>query len=136
MVNYFRDYISDLSGLLVPLTELTKKKFTSEAFILPKSARVAFEAIKGVLAQHTKLTSINEVDPLILYTDASTISIGGVLMQVQSGVEKPCVFISHTLSDQATRWEIMELELYAFVFLCKATSSIPIGPSFYRSNGP
>jgi hypothetical protein len=39
MVNYFRDYISDLSGLLVPLTELTKKRWTDEPFILSNSAR-------------------------------------------------------------------------------------------------
>jgi len=54
---------------------------------------------------------MNKTDPLILYTDASIVSVGGVLMQEQNGVEKPIIFISH----QATRWGIMELELYAFV---------------------
>ena len=56
----------------------------------------------------------NETDSLLLYTEASTVSIGGVLMQEQNGVEKPIIFIPHILSDQA-RWGIMELELYAFV---------------------
>ena len=54
-------------------------------------------------------------DLLILYTDVSMKAVGGVLMQVQDGRGKPCVFVSHTLSEQASRWEIMELELYAFV---------------------
>jgi len=35
-------------------------------------------------------------------------------MQLQNGIEKPVIFVSHILSDQATRWGIMELELYAF----------------------
>jgi len=57
---------------------------------------------------------MNASDPLNLYTDASTKDIGGVLMQVQGGKEKPCVFVSYRLSDQATRWGVMELELFGF----------------------
>jgi hypothetical protein len=130
MVNYFRDYISDLSGLLIPLTVLTKKKWTDEPFEMTNSARLAFGNIKRALAKHTKLTIINEVDPLILYTDASTVSVGGVLMQVQNGVEVPCQFLSQTLSDQATRWGIMELELYAFVFCVKQLAPYLLGRRF------
>ena len=37
---------------------------------------------------------MNEEDLLILYTDVSTKAIGGVLMQVQNGIEKPVIFIS------------------------------------------
>ena len=55
---------------------------------------------------------MNEEDSLILYTDAST-AIRDVLVQVQNGIEKPVIFISHALSDQTTRWGIVELELYA-----------------------
>ena len=40
-------------------------------------------------------------------------------MQIQDGIEKPVIFVFHILSDQATRWGIMELELYAFVYCVK-----------------
>jgi hypothetical protein len=73
---------------------------------------------------------MNEMDPLVLYTDASTKAIGGVLMQVQNGVEKPCVFVSHVLSDQATRWGIMELELYALVHCVKQLAPYLLGRPF------
>ena len=53
-----------------------------------------------------------------------------VLMQVQDGVEKPCVFISHTLSDQATRWGIMELELFALVFCITQLTPYLLGRDF------
>ena len=56
--------------------------------------------------------------PLGLYSDASTVSDGGVL-QEQNGVENPISFISHILLDQATRWGIMELELFVFIFCAK-----------------
>jgi RNase H-like domain found in reverse transcriptase len=68
------------------------------------------------LIEHTHLTTMNEVDPLILYTNASTTSVAGFLMQKQNGQEFLCMLISHTLSDHATLREIMELELYAFGF--------------------
>ena len=73
---------------------------------------------------------MNETDPLILYTDASTVSIGGVLMQEQYGIEKPIIFISHILSGQATRWGIMELELYAFVYCVKQLTPCLMGKLF------
>ena len=38
---------------------------------------------------------------------------------LQRGIEKPVIFISHILSDQATRWGIMELQLYVFVYCVK-----------------
>ena len=59
------------------------------------------KSFKDQVAHHTIRVLINAADHLILYTDASTKAIGGVLMQVQGGKEKPCS---------------MELELFAFVF--------------------
>jgi len=76
--------------------------------------RAAFSYIKDLLSQSFPLVIMNE-DPLILYTDA----IGGVLIQVQNGIEKPVIFISHTLSDQATLWGMMELELYPSCVACR-----------------
>ena len=58
---------------------------------------------------------MNERYQLILYTNASTKAIAGVLIQIQEGIEKPCLFVSHALLEQASKEGIMELELYAFV---------------------
>ena len=70
---------------------------------------------------------MNEEDPVILYTDASTRAIGGVLMQIQDGIEKPVIFVSPVLSDQATRWGIMEPELYTFVYCVKILAPYLLG---------
>jgi RNase H-like domain found in reverse transcriptase len=74
---------------------------------------VAFHTVKELLENSAELVLMTENDPLVIYTDASTNAIGGVLMQIQDGIERPCCFVSHALSDQATRWRIMELELFA-----------------------
>jgi hypothetical protein len=94
------------------------------------SAKLAFSTIKDLLLESSKLTLMTEEDPLILYTDASTMAIGGVLMQIQGGQEFPCCFVSHALSDQATRWGIMELELFALVFCVKQLSPYLLGRHF------
>ena len=70
---------------------------------------------------------MNETNPLILYTNAITVSIGGVLMQEKNRVQKPIIF----LSDQATRWGIMELEFYAFVYCIKQLTTYLIVGKHY-----
>ena len=81
-------------------------------------ARDTFFRVKDLLVNASQLVIMNETDPLILYTDGSTVSIGGVLMQDQIESKKHHLH-SHILSDQATRWGIMEHELYAFVYCVK-----------------
>ena len=70
---------------------------------------------------------MNEQDQLVLYTDASIKAIAGVLMQIQEGMEKPCLFVSHALSGQASKWGVMELELYALVYCVKQLSPYLMG---------
>ena len=72
-------------------------------FEMTPEARDAFFRVIDFSVHASQLVIMNETDPLILYTDASTVSIGRVLMQEQNGIEKPIIFISHILSDQATR---------------------------------
>jgi len=86
--------------------------------------------VKDLLVNASQLVIMNKADPLILYTDASTVSIVGVLLQERNGLEKPIIFISHILSDQATRSGIMELELYAFVYCVKPLTPYLIGKLF------
>ena len=51
-------------------------------------------------------------------------------MQLQNEIEKPVIFVSQILSDQATRWGIMELELHAFVYCVKQLSPYLLGKIF------
>jgi len=90
MVNYFRDFIPSLSSYLGPLSDFTKK--TNE---MTEKAISAFKFVNDQVAHYTSRFLMNASDPLILHTNASTKAKGGVLMQVQGGREKPCVFVSH-----------------------------------------
>ena len=88
---------------MIPLTALTKKKSASGPFRMTQKGRAAFAHIKELLAKSSQLVIMNEKDPRSLYTDASTKAIRGVFMQLQNGIEKPVIFVSHILSNQATR---------------------------------
>ena len=70
---------------------------------MTENAILDFKIVKDQVTHHTSRVFMSASDPLILYTNTSTKAIGGVLMQFQGGKEKPCVFVSHSLSDQATR---------------------------------
>jgi len=51
MANYFRDFVKGLSGHMIPLTALTKKKSASGPFRMTQKGRAAFAHIKGLLAK-------------------------------------------------------------------------------------
>jgi len=95
-----------------------------------KNAKISFQNIKDLLVERTKLTIMNEQDQLVLKTDASTKAIAGVLMQIQGGIEKPCIYVLHAQPEQASKWGIMELELHTFVFCMKHLSPYLLGKQF------
>ena len=98
MVNYFLDFIPSLSSYLGPLTDLTKKRYNGEnGFEMTEKAISAFQIVKDQVVHHTSRVLMNAHDSLVLYTDASTRAICGVLMQVQGRKEKPCVFITQVV---------------------------------------
>jgi hypothetical protein len=127
-VNYFRDFVKGLSSHMIPLTALTKKKSASEPFSMTEEGRAVFAHIKGLLAKSSQVVIMNEEDPLFLYTDASTKSIGGVLMQLQNGIEKPVIFVSHILSDSLGNHGVGTL---CFRLLCETTKSLSTGQTIY-----
>ena len=112
MVNYFRDFIKGLSSYMIPLTALTKKSSASETLRMTQKGRAAFALIKDLILNSSQLIIMNEEDLLILYTDASTRAIGGVLMQIQDGIDL-CICL-----------------------LCQDSCSLLVGQAFYDPNGP
>jgi len=70
---------------------------------MTQQGQAVFALVKNFLAKSSQLVIMNEEDLLILYTDASTRAVDGVLMYIQDGIEKPVIFLSHVLSDQCFR---------------------------------
>jgi hypothetical protein len=79
--------------------------FWRNQFLDDRERDVSFSNCKS--SHHSYLLSPNEhLRSTFMYTDVSTRVMGGVLMQGQGG--------THTVR---ARWGLMEIELFAFVFL-------------------
>ena len=87
-------------------------------------ARNAFNRVKDLLANASQLVIMNETDPLILYTDASTVSIDAGAKW--SGKPHHFHFTYLVGSSDA----MGELELYAFVYCVKQLTPYLMGKLF------
>ena len=87
MVNYFRDFINGLSSHLISshLISLNspRKRCHTKRFSKDSGSKRCVFWIKDLLVNASQLVIMNENEPLVLYADASTISVGGVLVQEQ-----------------------------------------------------
>ena len=83
-VNFYGDYISDATELTAPLYDLTAARKGDESIKLTAEHLESFEAIKQRLYAAPRLAHPDLEQPFVLYTDASKIAIGAVLLQRES----------------------------------------------------
>jgi hypothetical protein len=129
MVQFFHSFIPHLSTLLAPLTSLTKKSMGP--FIWTPEAEEAFKVLKEAIMNASALSWQTESDPLVLYTDASTVGMGAVLVQEQGGQEVPLVFLSKKFSDAASRWSTIEQECFGLVYSIQQLKQYLLGRHFF-----
>jgi len=120
LVNYYRDLWPRRSHVLAPLTALTSKtvkwKWTEEC-------QIAFDTMKRVMARTTILQYPDFNKPFHIYTDASAIQLGAVIVQE----ERPIAFYSRKLNPAQTRYTTTERELLSIVEVLKEFKSILFG---------
>ena len=113
---YFIDHIRNYTTLVHPLHKMLKDYNKNRKLIWTPEAILAFETVKEEINLCTTLYFIDDVSPILLYTDASDYGIGAYLCQVIAGKEVPIAFVSHGLSEQEIRWSTIEKECYAIVY--------------------
>lgn len=110
--NYHRDHIKNFSEITVPLHQLTGKKTD---FAWSDEQQQAFDKARKALIEAVTLSYPNPKDTFILDTDASHVSIGAELTQVQSGQEKPVCFSSKVLTPAQRKYCTTRKELLAII---------------------
>ncbi len=113
MASYFRTFVKDFALVAKPLHHLCSDK---TVFEWSDAAQQAFDSIKAAMMDAPVLIHVDYSKPLILRTDASTVGVGGVLVQVVDGTEKPVSFVSKAFSPVETRWSTLEQECFAIVY--------------------
>ncbi|KAL0251546.1 hypothetical protein GEMRC1_000759 [Eukaryota sp. GEM-RC1] len=126
-INYLREWIPDLSNLIQPLTNLTRKD-KSKTPITKKWTDLHtknFISIKKLLSNSVELSLPYDDKQVIISKDASEKAISGIIWQkldtsdptspLEDQKLAPISFFSRTLSDSQNNWPIIQKELFAIV---------------------
>ena len=105
--SFFRKFIYKFSDLAEPLINLTRKNVK---FHWTQECQKAFESLKQALMTEPVLAFPDLNKQFHLYTDASDIGIGSVLVQVHDGIPKPVHYFSCSLSKTQRKYPTIERE--------------------------
>ena len=106
-ISYYRKFIDKFALYAKPLFKLLKKNVE---FLWSSEAEEAFQLLKIKLVHAPILISPDFDKPFIIRTDASRSGIGGVILQIEEGIEKPLYFVSRTLNKSEENYSVTDLE--------------------------
>ena len=98
-----------LAHILAPLTALTSQKSGNVAW--SAECQHAFDTIKAILSSDVLLRYPNHNKPFHVYTDASDLQLGAIIVQD----ERPVAFYSRKLNAAQRNYTTMEKELLSVV---------------------
>ena len=120
ILNYYSKYITAFKIIAFPLFELVKKKnYTWETV-----HEYAWQEIKFLLAFSLKLTLATPESKLILFTDASFMSISYVLMEVTNNLDfNPIMMDSKLLRPTERNYSILRKEALSMIHAVSQTEN-------------
>ena len=127
LVNYYRRFVPAFSDIAAPLTELTSKH---TEFFWNYGAQDAFLKLKEALCSAPILSFPMDSGDFVLDTDASAISVGAVLQQVQNGEERVISYGSKKLNKEQRRYCVTRRELLAVVVFLREFRHYLLGKEF------
>jgi hypothetical protein len=101
-------------------------------FIWTDKEQKSFEELKQALIRNIKLAHFNPEAEIALYTDSSKQNLGGTLLQRDKDTNQWSIlgFCSRRLAKSEKNYDIMTLELTAFVYALKYFRYILLGAKF------
>ncbi len=125
LCGYYRQFISRFAKISSPLNQLTRK---GVLFHWDAPQQHSFDALKTALTNAPVLQFPNYADPFTMFTDASALGLGAVLMQPdQHGKLHAIAYASRTLSQAEKNYSVTHLEALAVVWALKKFRNIVYG---------
>ena len=116
-VNFYSDFIDEQTALTSSLYDMTAARKGTEPVHFTRDDIERFAELKRRLCAAPRLANPNLEAPFTLYTDASKIAIGAVLLQRDNaGVERPISFFSKKLFSAQRNYSTFERECLAVVY--------------------
>ena len=110
LAGYYRRFIQDFSRIATPMTQLTKK---SAVWKWSSACQAAFDELKRLLTSTLVLIIPDPAKTFVVYTDASRLGLGGVLMQESHAV----AYVSRQLRKHEDNYLVHDLELAGWFLL-------------------
>ncbi|XP_039017600.1 uncharacterized protein LOC120148589 [Hibiscus syriacus] len=123
LANYYRRFVKSYSKIVVHLTELLKK---DKAWDWGPKCQSPFDEIKLAMTSEPVLVLPDHTKPFEVFTDASDVAIGGVLMQEGH----PVAYESWKLNETERRYTVHEKEMTAVVHCLRTWRHYLLGSKF------
>ena len=127
LCSYYRKFVQDFATVAAPLTRLMRKE---DKFVWDDGCDEAFSELKNRLITSPILALPQPQGRFILDTDASNFAIGGVLSQVQGGLERVVAYGSRSLSKEEKNYCVTRRELLAVTDFLKKYRQYLLGRKF------
>ena len=111
LANYHRGFVKNFSKLASPLYQVVGKN----KFRWGEEQEKAFTTLKEALTNPPVLALPNQVDSMLIDTDASDLAVGAELIQIQNGEEKVIAYGSYSLTTEQRKYCATRKELLAVV---------------------
>ena len=116
LTNYYRRFIKDYAHIAEPLHKVQGK---SKSLQWNPSCQLAFDTLKHKLTTPSILAYPDFSSPFLVYSDASSTAIGGVLGQIQQNKEVVISYWSRQLTKAERNYSAIEREALAAVCTIK-----------------
>lgn len=116
LVGYYRRYIPDCATILQPISDLLGGQAGRQISWTPV-CQEALEKIQSLLSQKPVLRLPDFTRRFIVRTDASSVGIGGVLMQEHNDQLHPVAFVSRKLLSRESRYSTIERECLSIIWV-------------------
>lgn len=130
IIQFYRDIWEKRTSLLAPLTDLVaecgttkKKRKPLRPWRWDSIHEDAFQKIKEIIARDVVLAYPDYEQEFVIYTDASTKQLGGVITQNN----RPIAFFSRKLTKAQTKYTVTELELLSICETLKEFKGMLLG---------
>ena len=125
LCSYYRSFVKGFSNIASPLNKLLKK---GTVFHWNVAQEQSFQKLKQALINSPILAFPNYAEPFILYTDASSLGLGAVLMQTEEdGKNRAIAYASRSLSEAESNYSVTHQETLAVVWALKTFRDIIYG---------
>ena len=127
LVQFVSRYIPNLSTISEPLRRLTR---SNVRFYFGSEQRQAFHELKKKLSSVETLAYFRPGARTQVIADASTVGLGGVLVQSQDGISRIVCYASRQLTDVEKRYSTIEREALALVWAVERFNLFLFGSEF------